>query len=54
MVIQGITMTDLSIMVISMIMIWLFSFTKYTIERWEGIILSLVFVAYMGFLIVNA
>lgn len=35
MVIQGITMTDLSIMVISMIMIWLFSFTKYTIERWE-------------------
>ena len=54
MVIQGITMTDLSIMVISMIMIWLFSFTKYTIERWEGIILSLVFIAYMGFLIVNA
>ena len=33
---QGITNTDLSIMVISMIMIWFFSFTKYVIERWEG------------------
>ena len=31
---QGITDTDLSMLVISMIMIWFFSFTKYIIERW--------------------
>ena len=51
---QGITNTDLSIMVISMIMIWFFSFTKYVIERWEGFILSATFIGYMVYLISNA
>lgn len=50
----GITMNDLSVMVISMIMIWFFSFTKYIIERWEGAILSLVFFGYMSYLVINA
>ena len=44
MTLKGITMTDLSMMVISIILIWLFSFTKYKIERWEGAILTAVFV----------
>ena len=51
---QGITNTDLYIMVISMIMIWFFSFTKYVIERWEGFILSATFIGYMVYLISNA
>ncbi|MCR5076531.1 MAG: calcium/sodium antiporter [Prevotella sp.] len=51
MVMQGITMTDLSILVISMILIWFFSFTKYTIERWEGALLTAVFLGYMWWLI---
>ena len=51
---QGITNTYLSIMVISMIMIWFFSFTKYVIERWEGFILSVTFIGYMVYLISNA
>ena len=33
--IEGITNVDLYMMLVSTIMIWFFSFTKYTIERWE-------------------
>lgn len=47
MTLKGITMTDLSMMVISIILIWLLSFTKYKIERWEGAILTAVFVGYI-------
>lgn len=47
MAIHGITLFDLSVMVISMMALWLFSFTKYSIERWEGAVLTLGFVAYM-------
>lgn len=43
---SGITMADFSVMVVSMILLWLFSFTKYTIQRWEGAVLILVFVGY--------
>lgn len=51
MVMQGITMNDLSVMVVSMILVWFFSFTKYTIERWEGAVLTAVFAGYMWWLI---
>ena len=50
---QGITITDLSMLVISMIMIWFFSFTKYVIQRWEGLILSATYVGYIAYLISN-
>lgn len=51
---RGITDTDLSMLVISMIMIWFFSFTKYIIERWEGLILSATFIGYIAYLISHA
>jgi len=51
MTIKGITTTDLSVMVVSMILIWFFSFTRSTIERWEGVVLTAVFVAYMWWLL---
>lgn len=51
---QGVTDTDLSMLVISMIMIWFFSFTKYIIERWEGLILSATFIGYIAYLISHA
>ena len=44
---QGITMLDLSMMVFSTLLVWLFSFTKYKIARWEGIVLTMVFIGYM-------
>lgn len=50
---QGITMVDLTVMVMSMILLWLFSYTKYRIQRWEGAVLTLAFVAYIVYLIYN-
>ena len=44
---QGITMLDLSMMVFSTLLVWLFSFTKYKIARWEGIVLTIMFIGYM-------
>lgn len=49
--IDGITTVDLSVMVVSMILLWLFSYTKLKIERWEGAVLVAVFVGYMVWLI---
>lgn len=49
--ITGITNIDLSLLVISIMLLWLFSFTKYTICRWEGAVLSLTFVGYMVWLV---
>lgn len=49
--IEGITNVDLYMMLVSSIMIWFFSFTKYTIERWEGAVLVLTFGGYMWYLL---
>lgn len=49
--IDGITNVDLYMMLVSTIMIWFFSFTKYTIERWEGAVLVLTFGGYMWYLL---
>lgn len=51
MAISGITMVDLSVMVVSMVLLWLFSYTKYNIQRWEGAVLAAVFVGYMVWLL---
>ncbi|HEY9551699.1 MAG TPA: calcium/sodium antiporter [Prevotella sp.] len=52
--IQGISTVDLSMMMFSMFALWLFSFTKYTIARWEGVLLVAAFVAYISYLVVQA
>lgn len=49
--IEDITNVDLYMMLVSTIMIWFFSFTKYTIERWEGAVLVLTFGGYMWYLL---
>lgn len=54
MTITGITMVDLTMMVASMVLLWLFSFTKYRIQRWEGVVLTAVFIGYISWLIINA
>ena len=52
--IQGITYVDYGIMTLSMLLLWCFSYTKFKIERWEGIVLLVIFFAYMSWLIANA
>ena len=34
------------------VLLWLFMFTKRTLERWEGIVLLLIYVTYIGYLVV--
>ena len=52
--ISGITSVDLSMLVASMILLWLFSYTKYTLSRWEGAVLVAVFLGYISWLVAKA
>ena len=49
--IQGITLLDVGMQLGSVLLLWFFCFTKYTVARWEGALLSLLFIAYMAVLI---
>lgn len=48
--IMGISIIDLSMMIISMGLLWLFAYTKYTVSRREGFLLIGGFMAYMAWL----
>lgn len=49
----GITMVDMATMAGSVALLWLFSYTKQRVDRWEGAVLALAFVAYLGWLLYN-
>lgn len=51
--IQNITYIDMAVMVISMALFWLFSFTKLRVERWEGCVLIVCFLRYITWLVSN-
>ena len=50
--IEGITSIDLTMMILSVLLLWLFSFTKYTLSRCEGAVLIVLFIGYIGYLVV--
>lgn len=50
----GITTIDLTMLILSIILVWAMSFTKYKIERWEGFTLIGIFALYLGWLIYSA
>lgn len=50
---SGITMIDMGLMLLSMVLLWLFSFTKYTLSRWEGALLTTIFCGYITWLVIN-
>ena len=52
--ILGLTIVDYSVMMGGIVLLWLFSYTKFTVERWEGAILTLGFIAYMTWLVIRA
>lgn len=54
MTIQGITALDFGIMMLSITLLWFFSYTKYKVERWEGWVMILIFACYMAYLILQA
>ena len=49
--IMGITIVDLTMMLVSVGIVWLFAFTKYSVSRKEGFLLILGFLAYMAWLL---
>ena len=49
--IEGITTIDMAVMLISVILVWLFSFTRFTVERWEGALLVGGYLVYLVWLI---
>lgn len=53
-VINDLSYVDLGMMLLSITLFWLFSFTKYKLERWEGAVLVALFAGYMGYLVYSA
>jgi len=51
--IAGITTVDMAVMLLSVALVWLFSFTRFTVERWEGALLVGGYRVYLGWLIYN-
>ena len=51
--IQGITLVDMGMMLGSVSLVWLFSYTRFTVERWEGALLVGGFLVYLGWLLSN-
>ena len=51
--IEGITTIDMAVMLLSVVLVWLFSRTRYTVERWEGGLLLVIYIAYLVWLITN-
>lgn len=52
--VQGITLVDFAMMTGSVLLLWLFSYTKLTVARWEGAVLTVLFLAYMAWLVAGA
>ena len=48
---EGITTIDMAVMLISVALVWLFSRTRYTVERWEGTVLVGGYLVYLVWLI---
>ncbi len=49
--IMGITIIDLTVMLVSVGLLWLFAFTKFSVSRKEGAVLILGFFGYMAWLL---
>lgn len=53
MTVSGISIIDYVVMFAGALLLWLFSFTKYKIERWEGVVLMGGYIAYVIWLILQ-
>ena len=51
--IEGITLVDQAVMLVSIVLVWLFSRTRYTVERWEGALLVVGYLVYLAWLITS-
>ena len=51
MTVMGITTVDFAVLTGSILLLWLFANTKLTLARWEGALLTALFLAYMTWLV---
>jgi cation:H+ antiporter len=51
--IEGITTIDMAVMLTSVVLVWLFSYTRFTVERWEGAVLVIGYLVYLSWLITS-
>ena len=51
MTVVGITIVDFAVLTGSILLLWLFANTKLTLARWEGVVLTALFLAYMTWLV---
>jgi len=51
MTVVGITTVDFAVLTGSILLLWLFANTKLTLARWEGVVLTVLFLAYMTWLV---
>lgn len=51
--IHGISLVDMGMMLGSVSLVWLFSYTRFTVERWEGALLVGGYLVYLGWLLSN-
>ncbi len=51
--IEGVSTIDMAVMLLSVTLVWFFSRTRYTVERWEGALLVIGYLAYLGWLIAS-
>ena len=54
MTVMGITTVDFAMLIGSILLLWLFANTKLTMARWEGAVLTVLFLAYMTWLVAGA
>ena len=52
--IAGITTLDLIMMLASMLLMWFFCRTTYKVKRWLGAVLTIIYLAYLNWLLMNA
>lgn len=50
----SISYSDLGLMLLSVLILWCFSYTKRTIERWEGGVMAAVYMVYLAYLVHQA
>lgn len=49
--IQSITLVDFGVLLGGIVLLWLFCYTKYKVEKWEGAVLAAAYVAYVSWLV---
>lgn len=50
----NISIVDLALLLISILLLWFFSYSKMRVQRWEGVVLLIVYIAYVSYLVYNA